>query len=388
LAAFGRGPFSNHLLNGMAAEPFPNPVMDFPTTVPAVHEFDTDASGTAAAEQIVRSYHHRLGRPPTLDELRAALGLEADEPIRFRAPEPASYAQPSQPASSTAAEEVIRSYRNRLGRPPSMDELRASLGLETDLEAPDAGTAPGGDAGWGLIGGAQARSFDPKDPRAPKAIVMPLPGGGGLAPLASRETSPEPPAPWHRWQVVPEALGRSLHLGLGLPEIAGRRMIEWLKGEEIDDAYGRWLKDRSDATLRAQAQAWDYWRSDPKRSYQTYTKEREDLGECRYSQKTDPRLPCYYAGSTSGESSAMENVWRRDEAKYPTDSYRRPVLDCSTASYMAARAREQQAIDFYRSLGVSDNIANAIADNLWGPYFREMAEQQCGSKGLPVPQRR
>jgi hypothetical protein len=393
-AAFGRGPFSDHLLRGTAIKPFPTLTMDFPAPVPAAHELDTDAPDAAAAEQVVRSYHNRLGRPPSLDELRAALGLEPDEPIVFQAPEPAAYAPPSQPASSTAAEEVIRSYRNRLGRPPSMDELRAAVGLEPGGQGTDAEPSSEGDVGWGLIGAAQARAPIPRTPRPPVALPMPSPGGGGFAPPASREEPsqsslpPEPPAPWHRWQTVPEALARSLHLGLSLPEIAGRRMVEWLRGEEINDAYGKWLKDRTDAALRAQAQAWDYWRSDRDRSYQTYTKEREDLGPCRYSDKLDPNSPCYYAGHTGNVFEPARNVDIRNAARYPSDRYKAPRLDCSTSSLMAARGREQKLIDYHRDKSVSDNLIDAVGASPWRRYFEEMAEQQCGNIPLPPINRR
>jgi hypothetical protein len=52
---------------------------------------------------------------------------------------------------------------------------------------------------------------------------------------------------------------------------------------------------------------------------------------------------------------------------------------------MAIRAREQQLIDHFRRLGLSDNIANALAGGFWRPYFEEMARQQCGNKPLPMP---
>jgi hypothetical protein len=184
---------------------------------------------------------------------------------------------------------------------------------------------------------------------------------------------------------VPEAYAKSLFLGLHLPAIAARRMVEWLRGEEINDAYGKWLKDRTDAALRAQAQAWDYWRSDRDRSYQTYTKERRDTGPCRDSEKLDPNSHCYYSGSTGGTGTAEQNVFGRFADAYPTASYMPPTVDCSSSSYMAIRAREQQLIDHFRRLGLSDNIANALAGGFWRPYFEEMARQQCGNKPLPMP---
>lgn len=140
--------------------------------------------------------------------------------------------------------------------------------------------------------------------------------------------------------------------------------------------------------LGAQVKAYDTAKSDPRKSYETYTKERIDLEPCLYSQKEDPRLPCYYAGMTSGEEVPGENVEERDRRQHPGPWYFPAELDCSTKSWVAARAREQQLIQHFRDAGVSDNMINSIADHLWRPYMLALAQQERGDKALPTPTRR
>jgi len=55
-------------------------------------------------------------------------------------------------------------------------------------------------------------------------------------------------------------------------------------------------------------------------------------------------------------------------------------------SWVAARAREQQLIDHFRSLGLSDNLINAIANHMWRPAMMKLAERECGHLPLPVPE--
>lgn len=140
--------------------------------------------------------------------------------------------------------------------------------------------------------------------------------------------------------------------------------------------------------LAAQVKAYDTAKSDPRKSYETYTKERIDLGPCLYSQKVDPRLPCYYAGMTSGERIPEANMKARDRRQHPGPWYFPPELDCSTRSWVAARGREQQLIQHFRDAGVSDNAINSIAEHLWRPYMMALAQQECGHKPLPPPRRR
>ena len=140
--------------------------------------------------------------------------------------------------------------------------------------------------------------------------------------------------------------------------------------------------------LTAQVKAYDAAKSDPRKSYQTYTKERFDLGPCRYSDKVDDKTPCYYAGWTGNQYDELRNVAQRDAQGYPTRSYLPAELDCSTKSWVAARGREQELIEHFRRRGFSDNKINSIADHLWRPYMIELAQRECGHKAPLEPRRR
>jgi hypothetical protein len=140
--------------------------------------------------------------------------------------------------------------------------------------------------------------------------------------------------------------------------------------------------------LAAQVKAYDTAKSDPRKSYQTYTKERIDLGPCLYSQKTDDKMPCYYAGWTGNQYDDQRNVAERDADGYPMRAYFPAQLDCSTKSWVAARGREQQLIEHFRRRGFSDNKINSIADHLWRPYMLALAQQECGHRQMREPIRR
>jgi hypothetical protein len=143
-----------------------------------------------------------------------------------------------------------------------------------------------------------------------------------------------------------------------------------------------------DEARRAEVAVYDTFMTNPKKSYQTYTKEREDLGPCRYSDKADWNTPCYYAGRTGGEMEPLWNVDWRNSARYPTPSYQWPELDCSTRSYAAARGREQQLIQHFRDRGYSDNLINSIALSIWRPYLIEPANRECGHIPMREPKSR
>jgi hypothetical protein len=299
-------------------------MMPFISSAPAVPPEQAGAANTeidpAAAEAVFRSYHHRLGRQPTLDELRGALGLETDEPLTV------VQAQTGEPS-----------------------------------------------AGFGLIGEANA---------APR-----------MKPTSDRpRITPENFGPWSlgalKLHPLLNAGIQTSRILMDMPGLTARLAADAMSGSSPDAAASAAAMGRIDGALRSQAQAYDWWKSDPNKSYQTYSKEREDLGECRYSQKVDPNLPCYYAGHTGNVHSPEDNVSNRDSAQYPSNNYRRAQLDCATSSLMAARAREQEMIDYYRDHGVSDNRINSMAESVWRPYYMEMARQQCGHIPLPAIRRR
>ncbi len=89
----------------------------------------------ARSEAVFRSYHHRFGRPPTLDELRGALGLETGEPV------PVVQVRPSDQTTTMAAQRVPepwevdavrQAYQRQFGRLPTEEELHRDLGLTRD----------------------------------------------------------------------------------------------------------------------------------------------------------------------------------------------------------------------------------------------------------------
>ncbi|MGQ0675008.1 MAG: hypothetical protein ACT4N4_02835 [Rhodospirillales bacterium] len=123
-----------HYLRGM----FPI-ISSAPATPPAQAEDASSGIDPAAAESVFRSYHHRLGRPPSLDELRQALGLEANGPLaaRFSEVESPRVGSTAFKASLRTpdpweVEAVTRAYLHQLGRPPTDEELRRDLGLARD----------------------------------------------------------------------------------------------------------------------------------------------------------------------------------------------------------------------------------------------------------------
>ncbi len=278
------------------------------------------------------------------------------------------------PAQSEA---VFRSYHHRLGRSPTLDELRGALGLETGEPVTVVQARPGeAGAGLGLIGEAYAA------PRMKRPLGSPrmTPENFGSWSLAALKLHP----------LLNTGLQTSLNAGLqtsrvllDMPGLTARLAADAMSGDDPSSAAAATAMERVDGALRSQAQAYDWWKSDPSKSYQTYSKEREDLGECRYSEKLDPRSPCYYAGHTGNIHSARDNVALRDSAQYPSNNYRDAELDCATSSLMAARAREQEMIDYHRDHGVSDNLINSLAESIWRPYYTEMARQQCGHIPLP-----
>lgn len=112
--------------------------------------------------------------------------------------------------------------------------------------------------------------------------------------------------------------------------------------------------------------------TDPKKTYQTYT---------RYNQQTNQ---CY-SGRTSGYGTPNENVRNRGagQAHLNSEGFDPPVLDQTSDSYGAIRGREQQLIDInggaQSSDGYSRNKINGISPiNPLGPIYDAMATSEFG----------
>lgn len=102
------------------------------------------------------------------------------------------------------------------------------------------------------------------------------------------------------------------------------------------------------------------------RTFQSYTKREID---------TDRR----YAGITRGTESPHDNVARRDARKHPSPNYHPAQLDKSSSRYSSIRGREQNLIDHYRRLGISNNKRNSIwAKNKLRNYYLRNADEEFG----------
>ncbi|MBL8705951.1 MAG: hypothetical protein JNM30_13955 [Rhodospirillales bacterium] len=284
-----------------------------------------------------------------------------------------------------ARDAAIQSFRNRLGRDPSAIELqdwmpsyltgadRAIYERERAMRRPYL---------------ARGIPTPPRfAPRAAPAVPPPAPPPGQV----SRGIGEEQP---NADGIHPyfEAFLKTLQFGFLARNLPLDVAVEALsphdgRRKQVRDFLSvRRLDKTAEDALMKQVEAYDHYKSDRERSYQTYTKKRLDPGPCRYSQKISPELPCYYAGSTGGAVEPWKHVEQRDAADYPMRSYDSAQLECSTRSWVAARAREQQLIDHFRFLGLSDNLINAIADHMWRPAMMKLAERECGHLPLPVPE--
>ena len=103
------------------------------------------------------------------------------------------------------------------------------------------------------------------------------------------------------------------------------------------------------------------------RSFQSYTKKKLALDR-------------YYSGMTSGFDLPVDNVAKRDAAKYPSADFEPASLDRSSNQYSAIRGREQQVIEFLRRLGILENRINSIwVKNPLRNYYMRNAEAEFGA---------
>jgi len=276
---------------------------------------------------------------------------------------------------------AITSYRNRYGRPPSEAELLDSMPhfmtqAEQEAYAEERGArAP-----------ILARGFPVRPParRAQPSPQRPSPVVPPAAPAPGQDAAS---SGLHPYLDAALKSGRALVGAYMMPAALIGTMVQRRRNPDVptDLSLLEGPVRAGVEALRAQVAAYDRYKTDPRKSYQTYTKERLDLGPCLYSDKTDPNTPCYYAGSTGNIFEPYDNVASRDAAQYPYPIYHEAELDCSTRSWVAARAREQQLIEHFRRLGYSDNAINSIADHLWRPFMKELADRECGHNAMPMP---
>lgn len=154
---------------------------------------------------------------------------------------------------------------------------------------------------------------------------------------------------------MPPPIGAPTH-----PEM-GRQLVDFLSS--LPAAVQRRIGEAADRARREEGQ-----------SFQSYV--RDNLVH-----------PLIYSGRTSGFDLPGDNVAARGRRPHPPGIYEDPRLDCSSESYGAIRGREQQLIDYFRSLGLSDNQINGIwfLNPLRG-YYLQRAVEECGH--IPMPRSR
>lgn len=216
-----------------------------------------------------------------------------------------------------------RSTMNRLGRMPTADEVLAYLKLGRHV----------------IEGVNHAIQHSAAAPQS-----------------TNQDQQPDWASPNVRWHV--DAPGQAVMR----PNHGPVRMDAASPGTDLDELF-RWIVTETQEKL---GEANDRWRSKPGRSFQSYTKDRIDSNRV-------------YAGRTSGYNTPRENVSERDRREYPSEEYFEAELDKSSNRYSSIRGREQQLIDYYRSLNRSDNTDNGIwPGNPLRSYYMRNADAEFG----------
>lgn len=355
-----------------------------------------DSRNAVAHDAAIRSFHNRFGRFPTEDEFEQSIGhfLPAGVAAYARRDQASlpyinaegSSRPPEDEAQAvrfeTARDATIQSFRNRLGRDPSVDELREAL---PHYLAPDdrktLTSAVIGDAvllaGFRPPKPKQDMPQPPGKPRPPQDIVAAkvllsamLDKAKGLtmeSPLVNAALA---------LRVIPEML----------PTLVEELRRHRLRNLGVDPAQADAENaDPSDVQMLL-GQLQDVVRGWDGRSFDVYGKERLDEGPCIYS--IDPKTgekTCVYIGHTSGRETPEENVRRRFLARHPTNSYKDPELHRTTSSYGAAIGEEGRGIDYYRRLDRSDNTYRAYSPySPLAAYYRLKALQEFGPFEPPI----
>lgn len=370
--------------------------MDFRESARSAPETAVDPRYATARDAAIRSFFHRFGRAPTEDEFRQSIehfmpageSVYADSDL---APLPYTDTQDPPRAAEYEARAVrfymardaaIQSFRNRLGRDPSVDELREALPnylVPGDREAITSALVNDAAllAGFKVPGPPQNRPPPPGKPRPPQEIIAAKALLSAMLEKAKGLTTDSPLAQGAlALRVIPEMV----------PKLVEELRQQRLKSLGVDPAQAdAESADPSDiqmllGRLQDVVRGWDG------RSFDVYGKERLDEGPCIYS--IDPKTgkkTCVYIGHTSGRETPEENVRRRFLARHPNDSYRKPELHRSTSSYGAAIGEEGRGIDYYRRLNRSDNTYRAYSPySPLAAYYRLKALQEFGPFEPPI----
>lgn len=222
-----------------------------------------------------------------------------------------------------AANAIVQSFRNRLGRPPTARELVEALGPIRHVTGRWNGDEGSGD------NPTNAEGYNPGS----------IPGNVRWNARGSGEAAFDEPSPW------PRPNYDAVEHGTPLFDILRQVAIE------AQDKLG---------------QANDQIRGLGGRSFQTYTKRNLDA-------------PRRYVGRTSGFEEPDENVRLRYMDGYPSTNYGPARLDRSSDYYSAIRGREHGMIVRDKEAGISDNKNNGISPlNPLKGYYLRMAEDEFG----------
>lgn len=286
-----------------------------------------------------------------------------------------------------ARDAAIQSYRNRLGRDPSEDELREALREHLQPSDREELANP-----WlptdALLAGFRGRPAK-RGPNVPPSVEPPPPPSG-LPPdvLLAAKTLMSLFSSDRRG--LARALESSHPLVRGFAVVQMLPILEherWLDSLGVDRAQMKAADAELSRLQMSLGQAYDAWKGWDDRSFDVYAKERLDIGDCIFDPgaKKDGET-CVYGGHTSGHKTSEDNVLRRFKARYPTNRYDTPVTFRTTKSFSAAVGEEGNVIDHYRREKRSDNRNRAYSPySPLGEYFRFQALKEFGPFVPPIP---
>lgn len=287
-----------------------------------------------------------------------------------------------------ARDAAIQSYRNRLGRDPSEDELREAL--REHLQPSDRGELKNPWLPADAVLAGFKRSPAKRGPGTSPPAEPPPPPPSGMPPdflvaaktLISLMTS-DP-------QGLSKALENSHPLVRGLAVLQVLPILEserWLNSLGVDRALMKAADAQPSQLQMSLGQLYDAWKGWDDRSFDVYAKERLDTGDCRFDPgaKQDGET-CVYVGHTGGQGTQQENVLERFKARYPTNRYNEPKAFRTTKSFSAAIGEEGNGINHYRKAKRSDNKHQAYSSySPLAEYFRFQALKEFGPFMPPIP---
>lgn len=287
-----------------------------------------------------------------------------------------------------ARDAAIQSYRNRLGRDPSEDELGEALREHLQPSDREELNNPWLPADAVLAG--FKRSPAKRGPRTSPPAEPPLPPPSGMPPdflvaaktLISLMTS-DP-------QGLSKALESSHPLVRGLAVLRVLPILEnerWLNSLGVDRALMKAADAQPSQLQMSLGQLYDAWKGWDDRWFDVYAKERLDTGDCRFDPGTKKEgQTCVYVGHTSGHETSDGNVLERFKARYPTNQYDKPVAFRRTKSLSAAVGEEGNGINHYRKERRSDNKYRAFSPSSpLAEYYRFQALKEFGPFVPPIP---